>query len=62
MDLDMVGMVEANVDSVYSVVVVGIMFELDGEAVVLDNDSSLATLTCYELLDNRQQFSHSDLL
>ena len=47
MDLDMVGMVEANVNSVYSVVVVGIMFELHGEAVVLDN---------------RQQFSHSDLL
>ena len=37
MDLDMVGMVEVDVDSVYSLVVVGVMFELDGEAVVDDD-------------------------
>ena len=29
MDLDMVGVAEMDVDSVYSVVVVGVMFELD---------------------------------
>ena len=29
MDLDMVGLAEVDVDSVYSVVVVGVMFELD---------------------------------
>ena len=29
MDLDMVGVAEVDVDSVYSVVVVGVMFELD---------------------------------
>ena len=29
MDLDMVGVAEMDVDSVYSVVVVGVMFELE---------------------------------
>ena len=29
MDLDMVGLAEVDVDSVYSVVVVGVMFELE---------------------------------
>ena len=29
MNLDMVGVAEVDVDSVYSVVVVGVMFELD---------------------------------
>ena len=29
MDLDMVGLAEVDVDSVYSVVVIGVMFELE---------------------------------
>ena len=37
MDLDMVGEADVYVDSLYSVVVVGVMFEVDGEAVVDDD-------------------------